>query len=168
MNIKVKKLDSAAIIPSYSKPGDAGMDLTAVSKKYDQNGNLVYGTGLAFEIPTGFVGLLFPRSSNSKKDLHLTNSVGVLDSGYRGEVFFKFKPSAFFAGDVESPVETTYFEEVVLPQNPIDAYEGIAEYEIGERVGQIIILPYPEVTFDEVDELSTTERGEGGFGSTGK
>ena len=91
MKVKIKKIHKNAVIPTYAKDGDAGMDLTATSKSYDKHGNVVYGTGLAFEIPKGFVGLLFPRSSNAKKDLLLSNSVGVLDSGYRGEVMFKFK-----------------------------------------------------------------------------
>ena len=67
------------------------MDLVAVSKSYDENLNVCYGTGLAFEIPEGYMGLVFPRSSISKKDLTLSNSVGVIDSGYRGEVFLKFR-----------------------------------------------------------------------------
>lgn len=83
MKVRIKKLHENAIIPSYSKDGDAGLDLTATSKSFDDNGNLVYGTGLAFEIPKGFVGLLFPRSSNAKKDLILSNSVGVLDKSSR-------------------------------------------------------------------------------------
>lgn len=163
MNIKIKRLHPDAVVPSYAKPGDAGMDLTAVSKVYDKDGNVSYGTGLAFEIPEGYVGLLFPRSSNSKKDLLLSNSIGVLDSGYRGEVSFKFKPAAFFGGNLETVgVDSDTYEETFLP--PTD----LVEYAIGERIGQIIILPYPQVTFQEVEELSTTERGEGGFGSTGK
>lgn len=80
MKVKIKKLNDAAIIPSYAKHGDAGMDLTATSKIYDEYGNVAYGTGLAFEIPDGYVGLLFPRSSVSKKQQFLTNSVGVIDS----------------------------------------------------------------------------------------
>lgn len=163
MNIKIKRLHLDAVVPSYAKPGDAGMDLTAVSKVYDKDGNVSYGTGLAFEIPEGYVGLLFPRSSNSKKDLLLSNSVGVLDSGYRGEVSFKFKPAAFFGGNLETVgVDSETYEETFL--SPTD----LTEYSVGERIGQIIILPYPQITFQEVEELSTTERGEGGFGSTGK
>ena len=76
MKVKVKKLHENAVTPSYSKQGDAGMDLTAVSLSFDDSSNAVYGTGLAFEIPDGYVGLLFPRSSNSNKDLLLSNSVG--------------------------------------------------------------------------------------------
>lgn len=145
--IKIKKLDPSAVIPKYSKIGDAGMDLTAVTKDFDKDGNLVYGTGLAFEIPKGYVGLLFPRSSNAKKELTLTNSVGVIDSGYRGEVMLKFKPT---------PTFQTREKEI-----------GIDTYEIGDRVGQIIILPYPQIEFIETDELSESERNTGGFGHTG-
>lgn len=141
MEVKIKKLTSEAVIPSYAKPGDAGMDLVATSKSVDASGNTVYGTGIAIEIPEGHVGLIFPRSSNSKTDLYLTNHVGVIDSGYRGEIMFKFR--------------------AVKPVFP-------KEYAVGDKVGQIIIVPYPAVQFVEVDELSSTERGEGGFGSTGK
>jgi dUTP pyrophosphatase len=167
MKVKIKKLHPDAIIPQYAKPGDAGMDLTATSKKYDSDGNVMYGTGLAFEIPQGYVGLLFPRSSNAKKDLLLANSVGVVDSGYRGEVLFKFKPSPFYTADEEYGHDTDYFGEITLPQNKDEHYEGISEYSVGDRIGQIIIMPYPQVTFEEVAELSTTERSEAGFGSTG-
>ncbi len=149
MKVNVKKLDSSAVLPTYAKHGDAGMDLTATSKSYDEHGNVVYGTSLAFEIPAGSVGLLFPRSSNTKKDLILGNSVGVLDSGYRGEVIFKFKRSSV------ATQETSFGY----------SYE---EYEAGCRIGQIIILPYPQIEFNLVDELSTTDRGIGGFGSTDK
>lgn len=174
MQVKVKRLSENAVIPTYGKPGDAGMDLKSISRNFDPDGNVVYGTGLAFEIPEGFVGLLFPRSSNSKKDLLLSNSVGVIDSGYRGEVFFKFKPSAFFAdeGWAEPGTigkTTKSFDFTMLPMSfKLDNQEyGCSLYEVGDRVGQIIIMPYPQVTFEEVSELSTTERGEDGFGSTG-
>lgn len=175
MQVKVKRLSKNAVIPAYSKPGDAGMDLKSISRNFDPEGNVVYGTGLAFEIPEGFVGLLFPRSSNSKKDLVLSNSVGVIDSGYRGEVYFKFKPSAFFADDSWAKPgtvgkNTKTFDFTMLPMG-YEMYNpeyGCALYEVGDRVGQIIIMPYPKVTFEEVSELSATERGEDGFGSTGK
>lgn len=149
MKVRIKKLHLDAVIPKYAKPGDAGMDLTAVKKKYDEDGNVVYGTGLAFEIPEDHVGLLFPRSSNCKQDLILTNHVGVVDSGYRGEIGFKFKPSAYFIDNRE------------------DKYV-VREYEIGDRIGQIIIIPYPQIQFEEVEELSETERGATGYGSSGK
>ena len=142
MQVRIKKLHAAAVIPSYSKLGDAAMDLTAISIEKDDDGNAVYGTGLAIEIPDGYVGLLFPRSSNSKTHLYLTNHVGVIDSGYRGEIKFKFRP---INGFVDARVYAKY-----------------------DRVGQLIILPYPQIELVESDELSETERGDGGFGSTGK
>lgn len=145
MKVNIKQLHPNSVIPTYAKHGDAGMDLTATSKSYDEHGNVCYGTGLAFEIPNGFVGLLFPRSSNTKKDLILGNSVGVLDSGYRGEVVFKFRELLPSERDIEF---------------------GAREYEVGDRVGQIVIMPVPQVEFNVVDELSTTDRGVGGFGST--
>lgn len=80
MEVKIKKLNKNAVIPFYAKPGDAGMDLTATSKTFDDYGNVEYGTGLAIEIPKGHVGLIFPRSSICKQDLALTNAVGVIDS----------------------------------------------------------------------------------------
>jgi dUTP pyrophosphatase len=157
MKVKIKRLHKDAVVPKYSKNGDAGLDLTAVSQGYDEHGNTVYSTGLAFEIPKGFVGLLFPRSSNSRTNLRLTNSVGVIDSSYRGEVSMKFRNDSF-AGI--SPL---------LKNDLINGEIGFSdEYKIGDRVGQIIILPYPQIEFQEVDELSTTERGSGSFGSTGK
>lgn len=171
MQVKVKKLSENAVVPMYGKPGDAGQDLVCVSRHFDADGNAVYGTGLAFEIPEGYVGLIFPRSSNAKKDLMLTNSVGVVDSGYRGEVMFKFKPVAFFAGaDCSECGDTLSFDFTILPGSKFaDSKEfGINLYEVGDRVGQIIIMPYPQVTFQEVSELSSTDRGVGGFGSTGK
>ena len=160
MKIKIKKLSQQAIIPSIAKDGDAGMDLTAISKTFDLDGNVVYGTGLAFEIPKGFVGFLFPRSSNAKKDLVLTNSVGVLDSGYRGEVFFKYKPIDSLANFEE--VDTNYEEAPIS-----DGDFVVKMYDIGDRIGQIIVLPYPTIEFEEVDALTETNRGEGGFGSSG-
>jgi len=140
MQVNIKKLSENAVIPTYGKPGDAGMDLTCISEKWEEDNSMVtYDTGIAMEIPEGYVGLVFPRSSISKTSLILSNSVGVIDSGYRGSIMFKFR----------------YPEEGMI-------------YEVGERVGQIIIVPYPQITFNEVQELSSTDRGEGGFGSTGK
>lgn len=150
MEVRIKKLHPNAVIPTYAKDGDAGMDLTAVTKSYDRDGNIVYGTGLAFEIPKGYVGLVFPRSSLSRLDIALSNCVGVIDSGYRGEVTVKFKPAMLFNRE----------------QRPIILNNRI--YEVGERVAQIIIIPYPKITFVEADELSETERGAGGYGSSGK
>ena len=119
-----------------------------------------YDTGLAFEVPEGYVMLIFPRSSNSKKDLVLANAVGVLDSTYRGPLKLRFKRQ--------------YRAEDWLTYQTVDntngqRYELVAErlYSVGDKVGQIMILPYPTVQFEEVDELEDTLRGDGGFGSTG-
>jgi dUTP pyrophosphatase len=139
--VKIKRLHKDAVIPSYSKQGDAGMDLVATSKFYDDFDNVCYGTGLALEIPEGYVGLLFPRSSISKTDLTLRNSVGIIDSGYRGEITFKFN-------------------NILM--------SSCEPYNVKERIGQLIIMPYPTIEFEEVEELSTTERGVQGFGSSGK
>ena len=137
MKIKIKKIHNDAVIPRYSSEGDAALDLTAVSKNVTEK-YVEYGTGLVFEIPSGFVGLIFPRSSISKKDLSQCNSVGVLDSGYRGELTMRFNALG---------------EDI---------------YKVGERIGQMIVLPRPEVEFEEVEELSESPRGEGGWGSSGK
>ena len=139
MKVKVMKLDAGAIVPKYAKPGDAGMDLYAVTQKFDNHGNYVYGTGLAMEIPEGYVGLIFPRSSISKTADSLRNAVGVIDSGYRGEIMMKF--------------------DINTHNSPV--------YDVGDRIAQIIIIPYPQIEFEEVFELADSERGSGGFGSTG-
>ena len=141
MKVKIKKINENAVIPSYAKDGDAGMDLIATSIIGEEPFQITYGLGVALEIPKGFVGLVFPRSSIRKTDLSLTNCVGVVDSGYRGELQATFRK-----------------------------HKGVASktYEVGDRVAQIMIIPHPEVEFNEVDELSDSERGEGGFGSTGK
>lgn len=141
MKVRFKKLNENAVVPAYSKPGDAGLDLTAISKELTNNpqyGYLEYGTGLAVEIPEGYVGLLFPRSSISNTGLILANAVGVIDSGYRGEIKFRFKH---------------------IP--------GTADYNVGDRVGQLIILPYPSIETEEATELNSSERGDTGFGSSG-
>lgn len=137
MKIKIKKLHPGAIKPKYAKLGDAGMDFTAASITYDRD-YITYHTGWALQIPENHVGLLFPRSSVYKTKQMLSNSVGVIDSGYRGEIMFKFTRST---------------DEL--------------EYYIGDRIGQILIIPYPKIEFIETHELSETERGEGGYGSTG-
>ena len=152
LEVKIKKLHKNAVIPKYETVGSVGMDLTAVSKEYDEHGNVVFGTGLAIQIPEDYYADLRPRSSISKYDLVLANSVGTIDADYRGELILKFKPTlrkSTWSGGVYE-VDT------------------VCEYDIGDRIAQIIIKPYPKVSFVEVDELSETERGTGGFGSTNK
>ncbi|MFV0149764.1 hypothetical protein OBJ95_06020 [Empedobacter falsenii] len=176
MIIKTKILNKEIDTPKlkYAKNRDAGIDLTATSKWHDENGNICYGTNRAFEIPNGFVGLLFPRSSNAKQDLLLSNSVGILDSGYRGEVMFKFKKQINNEKSVLNTIITVQnmaeikddFKQLGLLNE--DDIENFTEYQLGDRIGQIIILPYPQIEFEEVEELSDSERGKGGYGSTGK
>lgn len=138
-NVKVKRTSPLAVIPQYAKPGDAGMDLVAISATYDKASNFVeFDTGLAFEIPEGYVGLVFPRSSISNYSMRLANSVGVIDSGYRGSVRLRFR------------------------------LEGDKAYQVGDKVGQIMIMPFPEVKLVEVSELSESQRLESGFGSSGR
>ena len=137
MDVKIKRLSEKAVIPKYAKDGDAGMDLTAVSVERIDTEHFKYGFGIAIEIPRGYVGLIFPRSSCYKKRQILSNAVGVIDSGYRGEI------SAVFIGASEY------------------------SYKIGERAAQIIIIPNPEINFIPVIELSNTERGATGYGSSG-
>lgn len=173
LNVNVKRLHPDAVIPTYATDGDAGLDLTAVSKEYDKFGNVSYLVGLAFEIPKGYAGFLFPRSSISKKDLSLTNAVGVIDSGYRGDVGMKFKPTACFMDWLEKTEyqakHTSDFVGFPEMKNSASIDDVVLEeYEVGERIGQIIIMPVPKVTLVEVEELSDTERGTGGYGSTGK
>lgn len=140
MRIRYRKLDGSAVAPSRANRWDAGYDLVAVSVEEDRKrGVVTYGTGLAFEIPEGYVGLLFPRSSVYKHQLQMANSVGVVDSGYRGEVKLKFR--------------------IVQPH--------ISRYGVGDRVGQIVIVPVIDAEFEESAELSGSDRGEGGFGSSG-
>lgn len=100
MKVNIKLLHKDAVVPKYSHDDDAGMDLTAVSTDFDNN-ILTIHTGLAMEIPSGFVGLLFPRSSVYKKKLSLCNSVGVIDANYRGEIIGKFyvKDSLYTVGE---------------------------------------------------------------------
>lgn len=160
MEVKIKKTHPDAVIPRYAKDGDAGLDLTATSMSYDEYGNICYGTGLAFEIPKGYVGLIFPRSSICKEQLLLSNSVGVIDSGYRGEVSFKFKPSMALDDRQCVKTDADRLWSVAIRQNDI--------YKVGDRIGQMIIMPYPSIEFVEVDALSNSERGDRGYGSSGK
>lgn len=140
IKVKIKKLSTNAKLPTKAHTTDAGYDLYAASISVDKNYNIVYGTGIAVEIPNGYVGLVFPRSSIASKDIMLTNSVGVIDSGYRGEIMAKFKRVTGEFG----------------------------AYQVGDRIAQLIIMPYPEIKFEEVDDLSDSDRGVGGYGSSGR
>ena len=157
MKLHFKKLTENAVMPKKAHPTDAGFDLTATSRWIDDDGNIVYGTGIAVEIPEGYAGFVFPRSSNSKKDLILSNCVGVIDSGYRGEIMVKFKGTIKIRS-------VRYVKDVSSAIVPI----AVRSYDVGDRIAQLIILPYPEIEFEEAEQLSSTDRGLGGYGSTGK
>ena len=150
LKIRFKKLREDAVMPSKAHATDAGFDLVATSRVFDEYGCVSYGTGIAVEIPKGYVGLLFPRSSVFRTDLSLSNCVGVIDSGYRGEVKAKFRQQLTFADDRQG------------------APFGPRCYEVGERIMQMVVMPYPEVEFEESDALSDSDRGEGGYGSSGR
>mgnify|MGYP003290562996 FL=1 len=139
IDVKIRKVDANAVIPFRAHPTDAGMDVVAVSMEMTED-YVEYDTGLQFQLPQGYAMLIFPRSSNSKKDLLLCNSVGILDAGYTGNLKLRFKLTT----------------------------EGYTEkiYNPGDKVGQIMIIPYPEVNFIETDDFNETDRGDNGFGST--
>lgn len=143
MVIKFKRLSENAIAPVKAHATDAGFDLTCtrITTEINECGQLtlVYHSDIAVEIPEGYFGLLVSRSSIAKKSLTLTNCAGIIDSDYRGEVIGKFRSTTD-----------------VVP----------AIYKEGERFAQLLILPVPDVQFEESDTLSETERGEGGYGST--
>lgn len=139
MKVRFKKLSAKAVTPQYAKPGDAGMDMVATSMVKGEV-YYEYGTEIVVEIPEGYVGLLFPRSSISKTKQILANHVGVVDSGYRGEIKFRFKKLSWDNGEI---------------------------YNVGDKIGQLIIIPYPTIELEEVSELSETYRGDSGFGSSG-
>ena len=175
MEVKFKKTHKDAVTPKYAKHGDAGMDLVAVSVEIDEKDDTIsYDTGIAVEIPDGYVGLVFPRSSICKKDLILSNSVGVIDSGYRGSIKAKFKADFDFwdyCNNEESNDNLKLGELDFFASAEAEHFGTIREaksYAVGERICQLIIIPYPKVEFKEVDELSETSRGSGGHGSTGK
>lgn len=176
MKVKIKRLSNKSVIPTYAKDGDAGLDLVATSYNYcEETNSITYGTDLAIEIPKGYVGYLFARSSNSKKDLLPSNAVGVIDSGYRGEIKFNFKnginivkASGFLAKSITESFEAKDKEDIKLFLNEFnDEFKPFEIYQIGDRIGQLIIMPYPTIEFEEVEELSSSERGIGSYGSTG-
>lgn len=182
MKIKIKKLNDKAVIPTYAHATDAGLDLTATSIKRDfENDVFIYRTGLAIEIPEGYVGLLFPRSSNRKTEAYMTNHVGVIDAGYRGEIMVCYKNRTVTnIADEISDIATDFYDSKAIPDEfAADNYmvEQISEinrnavkqpYNVGDRIAQLIIIPYPHIEFEETDELSDSDRGTNGHGSTGR
>lgn len=140
MKLKYKLLAPNAKPPRKAHTTDAGFDLTCTRIDYDAR-TYTYHTDVAFEIPAGHFGLLLPRSSSFRTNCYLANAAGVIDEGFRNEVTMKFRP---------------------------DAALSPAPYEVGDRIGQLLILPVPDITLEEADTLSESERGTGGYGSTGR
>lgn len=142
VTVKFKRLHKDAVIPQYAREGDFCKDIVAVDVEYNADMDcFIYKTGFAVEIPQGYGILILPRSSNRKTDFIFPNSVGVIDSGYRGELNVTFKGRD--RGNTTQP------------------------YQVGDRIAQMVLVPYPKFTFVEVDELSDSERGDQGHGSTG-
>lgn len=138
--VNFKKLHPEAKLPIKGSASAACFDVYATSVTLDQNYIVTYGLGFATEIPEGWRGVIVPRSNISKHPWILANSVGIVDSDYRGEWMVKFKAIS---------------DELTLP------------YAVGDRIAQIYFEKNTEVAFAEVEELDQTGRGEGGFGSTG-
>lgn len=195
IEVKIKKIHPDAVIPSYAHNGDVGMDMTAVSVEYDiDNDMYIYHTGLAFESEFNVGQFLFLRSSNCKTDAYLCNHVGIADSAiYRGEIQFRMKNRE----SIETIAHREAMKQFIFSLNMTskmdprgsmqnhmqiasDLYGQVeddvkeraknlefAPYKVGDRIGQMVFLGYPTVKLVEVDELSTTVRNDGGFGSTG-
>lgn len=142
LTLKIKKLDSAAIIPSYGTEGAACFDLSSLTEGVVEPGSATaFKTGLSVEIPPGWVMMIYSRSGHGfKNGVRLSNVVGVIDSDYRGEVAVKLH------NDSKEPFTV----------------------KVGDRIAQAMLERVERVTFLEVDGLSSTERGVGGFGSTGR
>lgn len=145
MQLKVKKLNKEAVLPTYATDGSNGLDLTATAVVIT-NDYVEVRTAISVEIPNGYVGLLFPRSSITKTNMLLGNSVGVIDSDYRGEIILRFK---------------------VLEDSSVGLFKYKKIYKEGEKVGQLVLVAVPKLEVTEVTDLEDTKRGSGGFGSTG-
>ena len=184
IEIKIKKLSENAVIPKYAIDGDVGMDLTAIDVEYDEEKDMyIYHTGISIESPKHYGVLIFPRSSNRNTDAYICNHVPVIDTAvYRGEIMICFKNRDSLnqiALKEEMDELLTSLQVYREPSNAVDeAYKAYykakedpmkyAPYKVGDRICQMVVIPYPNVLFKETDELSKTERGEKGFGSTGK
>ena len=169
MEIKFKKLDPKAVNPFKKYNVDAGFDMTALWKK-ETDKYTEYGTGIALEIPDGYVGLMFPRSSVRDMDFMLKNSVGVIDASYRGEIKFSYLHAVH---DAFEDIDNIDFVNLYgyNNKNGIDikiVNRHMDKYEIGDRVGQIVFVKIPDVQMVESRELNETKRGTAGYGSSGK
>lgn len=189
MNVKIKRLHPAAVIPQYAKPGDSGFDLVAIEDVIIAPGETaLVPTGLAFEIPEGYELQVRPRSGISlRTKLRVANSPGTVDSGYIGEVKVIVDNIAQLRTTVSEIIDYDYEENpiswgyetnvemgVVYDLNDEDAMLSHGDYphgtciiRAGDRIAQAVITPVERATFEVVDELTESERGTGGFGHTG-
>lgn len=193
LTIKIKKLDDRAVIPFYAHNGDVGMDLTAIDVEYDDKLDMyIYHTGLSFESDFHYGQFLFPRSSNRKTDAYLCNSVGIADSAiYRGEILLCYKNRDSIDSIAETKANAAMMDYYTTCnveyddlqwwiRKGIDIYNETkdrvyneakelkyAPYKVGDKIGQMVILAYPNVNLIECDDLSSSDRGTNGFGSTG-
>jgi dUTP pyrophosphatase len=142
MQINLRRLDDGVLLPAAAHPGDAGLDLSSrIDLVLGVGERAAIPTGVALSIPSGYAGLVIPRSGLARRHgVSLVNSPGLIDSGYRGEI------------------------EVLV----VNHGEEPVRFERGQRVAQLVIVAVPAVTFVEVHELDDTERGSQGFGSTGR
>lgn len=170
--IKFKKLNVEAQKPLQAKTGDAAYDLVAIEDGkivIDDNGfiqYIEYHTGIAIQPPIGYHTIIEARSSVSKKDLILANGIGLIDNEYRGEIIFRFKilPKVVYVEKDEfvNATDSLMSYDLAVPLSEMQFYKK------GDKVGQIKIEKTIEMDFVEVEELSETDRGTGGFGSTDK
>ncbi len=166
MPVQVKKLHEDAVIPSYARAFDAGFDLVAVSDVLiPPGGTAKIQTGLAFAIPAGYELQVRPRSGiSARTKLRVSNSPGTIDAGYRGEVCILLDNL-----HASSQLFGTECYDVSEQRVTVEQTTDAASYLIrkGDRIAQGVLAAVPQAVFAEVDELDATERGEGGFGSSG-
>lgn len=148
--LKVKRLYDDAMLPDKKVLTDEGWDLFVHSVHFDNDGAIVYGSGIAIELNEGYVADLRCRSSISKYDIVLTNAIGTIDAGYRGEIMAKFK------------IAPRFNEEGNVDMSQVKAYIR------GDRFAQLVIRKSEQGTIREVDKLTPTQRGANGYGSTGR
>jgi dUTP pyrophosphatase len=160
MKVNFKKIHKDAVTPVYAKPGDAAVDLTAVGVE-ETDDFIEYKLGIAVEIPEGHVGIMVARSSVTKFDLMMKNCVGIIDSGYRGELVIRFQRLLPFK------LLLKLFRGIPIIHDFLNAHTPQI-YNVGDRVAQFIILPYPKIEYEEAEKLAESVRGESGFGSSGK
>jgi dUTP pyrophosphatase len=166
VTVKIKKLHPDAVIPQYAHKGDAGFDLVAVKDVVIAPGETkMIPTGLAFEVPSGYEMQIRPRSGiSSKTSLRVPNAPGTVDAGYRAEVNVLIN-NTHTTSNIFSLKAKTLDSKYKLVEDA--CMEGSYLIRKGDRIAQGVIQKLPEVTITEVDELSDSERGLCGFGSSG-